>query len=507
MKISLVNKLIIFIVTTIVIISLGSLIMTQIGLKKLAQNLMVTSLSMKVNGDIESLVIAFEKEFGNATLENEILVNEDKIAIDSFAFIDNFGMKLGITATVFTKQEDDFIRTITNIKKPDGSRAVGTMLGKDSAAYDPIMNHKRFLGSAVILGENYLTAYDPLFDINDSLIGILYVGIPTLDINTLADELSRDLMVLLVILFMLLAVIGIIVGWIISRRIAKPITIGVKLTQMVSDGNLAVEVPVQFLKNSDETGDLARAINEMGKNLSSIVGDVHKSSNSISSGSIQLNSAAQQLSIGASDQAAAAEEVSASMEEMSSNIQQNTDNSQQTEVIARKVADDAEESGKVMMTAVSAMTSIAEKISIIEEISRQTNLLALNAAIEAARAGEQGKGFAVVASEVRKLAERSQAAAGEISVLSYSTVEAATKAGDMLNLLVPDIRHTSELIQEISAASAEQNVGVEQINQAIMQLDRVIQQNASASEEMASTSEDLSNQAKQLQKVMKYFSV
>jgi methyl-accepting chemotaxis protein len=192
---------------------------------------------------------------------------------------------------------------------------------------------------------------------------------------------------------------------------------------------------------------------------------------------------------------------------MVSNIRQNADNAQQTERIALKSAQDAKEGGKAVIETVSAMREIAGKISIIEEIARQTNLLALNAAIEAARAGEHGKGFAVVASEVRKLAERSQTAAAEISKLSTSSVQVAEAAGEMLTKIVPDIQRTAELVQEISAASNEQNSGAEQINKAIQQLDQVIQQNASGTEEIASTSEELASQAEQLQDTVSFFKV
>ena len=195
------------------------------------------------------------------------------------------------------------------------------------------------------------------------------------------------------------------------------------------------------------------------------------------------------------------------MEQMAANIRQNADNAMQTEKIASKSAEDAKQGGEAVAKTVSAMKEIASKISIIEEIARQTNLLALNAAIEAARAGEHGKGFAVVAAEVRKLAERSQHAAAEISELSGSSVEVAEQAGKMLAEMVPDIQRTAELVQEISAASKEQDTGAEQVNQAIMQLDQVIQQNASASEEMASTSEELSSQAEQLQDTIAFFKV
>jgi methyl-accepting chemotaxis protein len=195
------------------------------------------------------------------------------------------------------------------------------------------------------------------------------------------------------------------------------------------------------------------------------------------------------------------------MEQMVSNIRQNMDNAMQTMKISQKAADDATQSGIAVSEAVVAMKEIAGKISIIEEIARQTNLLALNAAIEAARAGEHGKGFAVVAAEVRKLAERSQDAAGEISQLSSSSMDVAERAGEMLGKLVPDIQKTAELIQEISASGSEQNAGAEQVNKAIQQLDMVIQQNAGASEELASTSEELASQAQQLQGTIKFFKV
>jgi methyl-accepting chemotaxis protein len=195
------------------------------------------------------------------------------------------------------------------------------------------------------------------------------------------------------------------------------------------------------------------------------------------------------------------------MEEMAANIKQNADNAAQTEKIARQSATDAQMGGEAVARAVTAMQTIAEKITIVQEIARQTDLLALNAAVEAARAGEHGKGFAVVASEVRKLAERSQTAAAEISTMSSQTVKTARDAGDMLTRLVPDIKKTAELVAEISAACREQDIGGDQINQAIQQLDKVTQQNASASEEMSATSEELAAQSEQLQASIAYFRI
>jgi methyl-accepting chemotaxis protein len=268
----------------------------------------------------------------------------------------------------------------------------------------------------------------------------------------------------------------------------------------VANGNLMVD-----LKERSAEDELMHALSAMVQKLGEVVSEVKTATDNVAAGSRQMSAGSEQMSQGAAEQAASAEEASSSMEEMAANIKQNADNAHQTEKIAIKSASDAKEGGAAVVRTVQAMKDIAGKINIIEEIARQTNLLALNAAIEAARAGEHGKGFAVVASEVRKLAERSQKAAGEISELSSSSVEVAEKAGELLAGILPDINRTAELVQEISAASKEQDTGAEQINKAIQQLDKVIQQNASAAEEMASTAEELSSQAEQLQETIAFF--
>ncbi len=272
------------------------------------------------------------------------------------------------------------------------------------------------------------------------------------------------------------------------------------LSEKMAVGDLTIEV-----RERSPQDKLMQALGSMVNKLNEVVTNVQTVTDGVSSGSQELSSSAEQLSQGATEQAASVEEVSSSMEEMTSTIRQNADNAQQTEKIAKKSAEDAKEGGDAVAKTVSAMKEIAGKISIIEEIARQTNLLALNAAIEAARAGEHGKGFAVVAAEVRKLAERSQTAAGQISHLSSSSVEVAERAGQLLLKIVPDIQKTSDLVVEISAASSEQNKGVEQINKAIQQLDTVIQQNASASEEASTTSEKLANQAQELKDAIEFF--
>ncbi|MBW9053859.1 methyl-accepting chemotaxis protein [Rhizobium mesosinicum] len=275
-----------------------------------------------------------------------------------------------------------------------------------------------------------------------------------------------------------------------------------QIANQISNGDLTVSP-----KPLSEKDTLGIALEQMVERLRGVVADAIAAAENVSSGSQELSASSEQVSQGATEQAASAEEASASMEEMASNIKQNADNAAQTEKIARQSAKDAEVSGEAVSRAVQAMRTIAEKIGIVQEIARQTDLLALNAAVEAARAGEHGKGFAVVASEVRKLAERSQSAAAEISAMSGDTVKAAQEAGDMLGRLVPDIRKTAELVSEISAACREQDIGAAQINEAIQQLDKVTQQNAGASEEMSATSEELATQAEELQASIAFFKV
>ena len=295
---------------------------------------------------------------------------------------------------------------------------------------------------------------------------------------------------------------GLAVAWFVTRSITHPIRHATAAVKKVASGDLRETLSID---SRDEVGQICTALNGMITSLREIVGDVTRAAGQVASGSEELSSTAQQLSQGATEQAASAEETTSSMEEMTSSIQQNAENARKTDAIATQAAEDGTASGEAVAKTVAAMREIAARIVVIEEIARKTDLLALNAAVEAARAGEHGRGFAVVASEVRKLAERSQTAAAGISQLTTEGVTLAESAGTMLVKLVPDIRKTAGLVQEIAAASAEQNAGAAQVNKAIQQLDQVIQQNSSASEEMASTAEELTGQAQQLQTAIAFF--
>jgi len=312
--------------------------------------------------------------------------------------------------------------------------------------------------------------------------------------------LTRYIIIIGVTMTVVIALFALMV----AKGIATPLIKGVDFAEAVAGGDLSADIDVV---QEDEVGMLAGALRKMVVSLRDIVADVKKAGDNVASGSQELSGSAEEMSQGASEQAAAAEEVSSSMEEMAASIRQNADNANETEKIALKSSRDASEGGRAVEETVVAMRQIAEKISIIEEISRQTDLLALNAAVEATRAGDNGKGFAVVASEVRRLAERSQISANEINQLSVTSVEVAEKAGQMLKTMVPDIKRTAELVQEINAASSEMSSGATQVNKAVQQLDMVIQQNATVSEEMAATSEELAAQAEQLQATIDFFNV
>ena len=332
-----------------------------------------------------------------------------------------------------------------------------------------------------------------------------YAPVPSIGwkvISTIPEEeflaTARAIRATIVMIGLAAAILALLCLFLLSRSISLPLSQASSHAAVLAGGDLSRAVPPAFLARSDEIGQLAAAFKDLTLGLTTVVGDIQTAARGIAQGSESISESAQAMSQGATEQAASAEEVSSSVEEMAATIKQNADNAAATETIAEKAVKGAETGSEAVSKAAAAMRDIAERTSIISEIARQTNMLALNAAIEAARAGESGKGFAVVASEVRKLAERSQTAAGEITLLSGNTVALAQNAGRIIAGIVPDIRRTSELVREIAAASREQSVGIEQIGKAMIQLDEVIQTNASGSEEMAGMSEEFSGQARQL---------
>lgn len=329
-------------------------------------------------------------------------------------------------------------------------------------------------------------------------------------VTAMEEQQSQEFqqaIILIVTLIIAAIIIGIILSIMTARSITSVVDSSAAVLEKVANGDLTINIENELLNRGDELGTLSNLMNKMVLQLREITSSVIIGTENIAKAAEQLSATSQQLSQGSNEQASSAEEVSISMEEMVSNIQQNSDNSQQTEKISLQAQKGMGEVAAKAQKTVESNRVIADKIKIINDIAFQTNILALNAAVEAARAGEHGRGFAVVAAEVRKLAERSKFAADEIVSLTQNSLELSESGGQQMMQIVPDIEKTTKLVQEIAAASLEQNGGAEQINNAIQQLSQVIQQNAAASEEMASSSEELSSQSEQLRQVISFFKV
>ena len=494
-----------------------------------------------VEAEVDSLLASLDQQ--RATYEALISSPEERAIYDQFSdkfkqYLSAHERMLALSRQNLNEQAvaalnearavyDDFssdMLDLVNLNKAGGEAASATASADYESARTIVLSMIAFalllgVAIAVLVSRSILKQLGGEPDYTVSIIREIAVGNLAVEVNTAKGDTTSLLANAKAMIANLKAAAGVadqIAAGDLSAQ-PKPLsdkdTLGISLKQMVENlrqsasvadkiaaGDLTVEP-----KPLSDKDTLGIALQSMVQRLRGIISDALSAAHHVSSGSRQLSASSEELSQGATEQASSTEEASSSMEEMASNIKQNADNANQTETIARQSAKDAEASGEAVGKAVKAMETIAEKILIVQEIARQTDLLALNAAVEAARAGEHGRGFAVVASEVRKLAERSQAAAQQISGLSGDTVKAAQQAGDMLTKLVPDIQKTAELVSEISNASREQNAGAAQINLAIQQLDKVTQQNTSAAEEMASTSEELASQAEQLQHAIAYF--
>jgi len=462
---------------------------------------------------------------------DQLLVGDHTLNGD-FTIPDQIREIFGGTATIFMGET----RISTNVLNEDGSRAIGTRL--QGAACDAVFKEQKgYRGEAMILGTPYFTAYDPIRNERGEVIGALYTGVKQSEFLATYQQLQWLVIAISALLIVLFG-IGI---RLLLRRELQPLEGLTAGAEAIADGRFDMHFG---LKRRDEIGRLARAFDRMvtslkgqadvadaiasgdlqvesrlaseddrlGRAFGTMIGvlgavmsQVGAAASNVAGGSQSLAATAQHMSQGAAEQASNAEEASAAIAEMSANIRQNAENARQTEAIALAAAAAAKNGGEVVTAMVAALKEISSRILVIDEIARQTNLLALNAAIEAARAGETGRGFAVVAAEVRKLAERSQRAAAEINQLSGNSVTLSEQAGHTLLDLVTRIGQTAELVQEIAAASREQDQGAGQILQSIEQLDRIIQQNAATTEELATTAEELSGQSEQLLAAVAFF--
>ena len=367
---------------------------------------------------------------------------------------------------------------------------------------------RSYMASGALAAENVTSAQMPELarrgEIIDNLLSevVGHKRERARDANQQITDIYLSSRTQMIVLILIAAALGFAIGIFITRSISRPLNRAVGVANSLAEGDLTVTVEAD---SRDETGRLLASMQHMTERLRTVMADVRSAADSLSSASEEVSATSQSLSQAATEQAASVEETTASVEQMSASIAQNTESAQITDGIAGKAANDAVQGGQAVRDMVQAMKQIADKIGIIDDIAYQTNLLALNAAIEAARAGDHGKGFAVVAAEVRKLAERSQVAAQEIGGVASNSVHLAEQAGALLDQIVPNIQKTSDLVQEITAASQEQSSGAGQINIAMGQMNQITQQNASASEELAATAEEMNAQASQLQELISYF--
>lgn len=489
----------------------------------------------------------------NYTLENGQYVNVGTLSVPvlrngrttlnmNFSVPDQFTEKTGLTATIFARSGDDFVRITTSVKKLDGQRAIGTLLDRSHPAYKRLLSGETYVGFASIFGVQYMTQYDPILDGGRNVVGVRYVGldvsaIPSVGMATRIAVAAAGVNAFTFALLRLIAgsevltageaafwtlaavTTGLIFATVyvlIHRGITQTLSIGKVASQTIASGDLSAQIHVD---RHDDIGQMLQGINGISVGLAAVVDNVRSATENINTAAREIASGNMDLSSRTESQAASLEQTASAMEQLTATVYTNAESANEADALVRSISGMALDGGAIVGQVVNTMElikadahRIVDIIGLIDGIAFQTNILALNAAVEAARAGEQGRGFAVVASEVRNLAQRSASAAKEIKALVSASVASvdqgnrlASRAGKTMTSIVGSVQHAAGLVTSIATASNEQSKGLDEISRAISQMDEMTQQNAALVEEAAAAAESLRDQARLLSNAVSVF--